>query len=54
MLHTPLRMFLLMIAGWMNEQQRAVNVYLKEENQVLRELHGTKRLRFSDDQRQGH
>jgi len=25
--------------------------YLKEENRVLRELHGRKRLRFSDDQR---
>ncbi len=51
MLHTPLRMFLVMLAGWMNEQQRAVNAYLKEENRVLRELHGHKRLRFSDDQR---
>ena len=51
MLNTPLQMFLVMLAGWMNEQQRAVNQYLKEENRVLRELHGNKRLRFSDDQR---
>jgi transposase InsO family protein len=40
-----------MLAGWVNEQHRAVNAYLKEENRVLRELHGRKRLRFSDDQR---
>ena len=43
MLNTPLRMLLVMLAGWMNEQQRAVNAYLKEENRVLRELHGNKR-----------
>ena len=40
-----------MLAGWMNEQHRAVHAYVKEENRVLRELHGRKRLRFSDDQR---
>ena len=28
-----------------------VNAYLREENRVLRELHGNKRLRFNDDQR---
>ena len=44
-------MFVMMRAGWVNEQQRAVHAYLKEENRVLRELHGHKRLRFSDDQR---
>ena len=46
-------MFVVMLAGWVNEQHRAVNAYLKEENRVLRELHGSKRLRFSDDQRKG-
>ena len=35
----------------MNEQDRAVNAYLKEENRVLRELHGKKRLRFGGNQR---
>ena len=40
-----------MLAGWANEQHRAVHAYLKEENRVLREMHGRKRLRFSDDQR---
>ena len=51
MLNTPLQMFVLMLAGWVNEQHRAVNAYLTEENRVLRELHGKKRLRFTDDQR---
>jgi hypothetical protein len=49
--NTPLQMFVMMLAGWVNEQQRAVHAYLKEENRVLRELHGHKRLSFSDDQR---
>ena len=38
-------MFVMMLAGRMSEQHRAVNAYLKEENRVLRELHGKKRLR---------
>ena len=42
MLNTPLQMFLVRLAGWMNEQQRAANAYLKEENRVLRELHGNR------------
>jgi len=50
-LNTPLQMLAVMLAGWVNEQHRAVNAYLKEENRVLRELHGRKRPRFSDDQR---
>ena len=50
-MNTPLQMFVMMLAGWVNEQHRAVHAYLKEENRVLRELHGHKRLRFSDDQR---
>ncbi len=51
MLNTPLQMLLVMLASWVNEEQRAVIDYLKEENRVLRELHGKKRLRFTDDQR---
>ena len=46
-----MQMFVVMLAGWVNEQHRAVNAHLKEENRVLRELHGSKRLRFNDDQR---
>ena len=44
-------MLFLMFAGWVNEHQRAVVAFLQEENRVLRELHGKKRLRLSDDQR---
>ena len=51
MLNTPSQMLLVMLAGWVNEQHRAGNAYLREENRVLRELHGKKRLRFTDDQR---
>ena len=51
MLNTPFQMLLVMLAGWVNEQHRVVNAYLREENRVLRELHGRKRLRFTDDQR---
>ena len=35
----------------MNQQQRDVIDYLKEENRVLRQQLGSKRLRLSDDQR---
>ena len=51
MLNVPLQMLIVMLAGWVNEEHRAVNAYLKEENRVLRDLHGKKRLRFTDDQR---
>jgi hypothetical protein len=39
------------VAGWMNQHQQQVIEYLMEENQVLREQIGTRRMRFSDDQR---
>jgi putative transposase len=35
----------------MNQRQRDVNEYLREENRVLRQQLGTRRLRFTDDQR---
>ena len=38
MLNTPLQMFVVMLAGSVNEQHRAVNSYLTKENRVLREL----------------
>ena len=47
----PLQFFLLLFASWVNRHQETVIEYLKEENRVLRELHGKKRLRFTDDQR---
>mgnify|MGYP000212205848 CR=1 FL=1 len=36
----PLQFLLLLLAGWVNRHQEAVIEYLKEENRVLRELHG--------------
>ena len=50
-MNTPLQMIFVMFAGWVNEHQRAVIAYLQEENRVLREVQGRKRLRFNDDQR---
>ncbi len=44
MLNTPLQMMLVALAGWVNEQQLAVIEYLKEENRVLREQVGRRRL----------
>jgi len=51
MLSTPVQMLLVTIAVWVNRHQLDVIEYLKEENRVLRELHGKRRLRFPDDQR---
>ena len=39
------------IAGWINQHQLDVIEYLKEENQVLKELRKGKRIRFTDAQR---
>jgi len=47
----PLRALLLTVSGWVHrEQQRAID-YLREENRVLKEQLGSKRLRLTDDQR---
>ena len=47
----PLAFFCLLFAGWVNRQQQAVIDYLLEENRVLRAAHGSRRVRFTDDQR---
>jgi putative transposase len=47
----PFRFLLIAIAGWMNQHQRQMIEYLREENRVLREQLGDRRLRFNDDQR---
>jgi hypothetical protein len=47
----PLRFLLVAMAGWIHQQQRDVIDYLQEENRVLREQLGPRRLRFTDDQR---
>ena len=40
-----------MPAGWMNRHQQMAIDYLMEENRVLKELHGDKRLYFTNEQR---
>jgi hypothetical protein len=47
----PFRFVLIAVAGWMNQHQLHVIDYLREENRVLREQLGGRRLRLSDDQR---
>jgi hypothetical protein len=47
----PFRFVLITVAGWMNQRQSHVIEYLREENRVLREQLGARRLRLSDEQR---
>jgi Zn-dependent protease with chaperone function len=47
----PFRFVLISIAGWMNQRQQHAIDYLREENRVLREQLGGRRLRFTDNQR---
>ena len=47
----PFHFLVLAISGWMNRRQLLVIDYLREENRVLREQLGERRLRFTDDQR---
>ena len=47
----PFRFVLIAVGGWMNLHQLQIIDYLREENQVLREQLGGRRVRFSDDQR---
>ena len=47
----PFRFVVISIAGWMNHQQQQAIEYLREENRVLREQLGGRRLRLTDDQR---
>ena len=42
---------LIAVAGWMNQQQQNAIDYLREENRVLREQLGGRRLRLHDAQR---
>lgn len=48
---TPLTFLLALLASWVNRQQLAVIEYLQEENRILREKLGTKRILLNDDQR---
>jgi len=47
----PFQFVVIVLAGWMNQRQQNVIEYLREENRVLREQLGNRRLRFNDDQR---
>ena len=47
----PFRFVLIAVAGWMNQRQLQAIEYLREENRVLREQLGGRRLRLNDDQR---
>ena len=48
---SPFQFVVTALAGWANQQQSDVVDYLREENRVLREQIGGRRLRLSDDQR---
>jgi putative transposase len=47
----PFHFVVIVLAGRMNQRQQNVIEYLREENRVLREQLGDRRLRFTDDQR---
>src|SRR5260370_19092895 len=47
----PFRFVLIAVAGWMNQRHLQMIDYLREENRVLREQLGGRRLRLNDDQR---
>ena len=47
----PFSFLVVSVAGWMNQHQQHVVEYLTEENRVLREQIGNRRMRFTDNQR---
>src|SRR5918995_7300288 len=47
----PFRFVLISVAGWMNQRHLHTIDYLLEENRVLREQLGGRRVRLNDDQR---
>jgi transposase InsO family protein len=47
----PLRLLLATFGGWVNRRQAQAIEYLVEENRVLKEQLGNRRLRLTDDQR---
>jgi hypothetical protein len=47
----PIQFVMIALAGWMNQGQLETIEYLREENRVLREQVGDRRVRFNDDQR---
>jgi hypothetical protein len=47
----PLQFLLLVFAGWVNRSQLEIIEFLQEENRVLREQLGRRRLHFTNAQR---
>ena len=47
----PFHLLLAALAHWLNREQAAIIDYLKEENRVLRDRLGSKRIRFTDAER---
>jgi len=47
----PFSFLVVSVAGWLNQRQQHIIEYLVEENRVLRQQSGGRRLRFTDDQR---
>jgi len=47
----PWHVLLVTLSGWVNQHQQHVIDYLQEENRVLREQLGRRRLRLTDQQR---
>jgi putative transposase len=47
----PFQFLLVAVVGWMSRHQQQTIEYLREENRVLCEQLGNRRLRFHDDQR---
>jgi putative transposase len=47
----PWQLWVLALAGWINQEQQELIEYLQTENQVLREMQGKKRILLTDDQR---
>ncbi len=47
----PWQIFVATMAGWITRQQDAVIEYLQEENRILKQQLGRRRLRLTDDQR---
>ena len=47
----PCQLWVVALAGWINQQQQEAIEYLRTKNQVLKETHGKKRIMLNDDQR---
>ena len=51
MIWKPWTLFTVAVAGWMSQQQQEVIAYLREENRILREKLGRKRILLSIEQK---